>query len=156
MRPAKCAQILPQPRNVLRHRLKGVNLTLVANKTRGERREVTDIGAHVEYRHSGFERPFHQLDEFSFVCSSPHPSFDSLICPKRYRDSWQRMALEFWGSHVAKNGFREPSLSTNRKRFDSSLEDIQKTHGQISHVLAMQGYGLSLFPASQDDRNDGS
>jgi len=129
MSPAKCAQILPQARNVLRHRLKGVNLTRIANQTRGERRKVTDIGAHVDYSHPGFERPFHQLDEFAFVCSSPHPSFDSLICPQRHGNSRQRMTFEFSGSHVTKYGFHEPYLPTNRKRFDSSLEDIQKTHG---------------------------
>lgn len=56
------------------------------------------------------------------------------------------MAFEFSGSHVTKDGLHEPYFSANRKRFDSSLEDIQKTHGQLSHVLPMKGYGLCQFP----------
>ncbi len=45
------------------------------------------------------------------------------------------MAFDFSRSHVAKNGFREPYLPGNRKRFDGSLEDVQKVHGQLSQVL---------------------
>ena len=63
------------------------------------------------------------------------------------------MAFDFSRSHVAKDGFREPYLSGNRKRFDSSLEDIQKMRGQLSHVLPTSGYGFLnlLFGKTNDD-----
>src|ERR1700730_10231767 len=98
-----------------------MNLASVANQTSGERREVTDIGAYIEYSHPSAERPFHQLDEFAFVGPSPHPSLDSLTYPQGHRNSWQRMAFFFSAPAPAENASPQPYLSADRKWLDSSL-----------------------------------